>query len=1038
MIEKIIEFSAKNRFLVLLFTGFLLIGGIWAIKTIPLDAIPDLSDPQVIVFTEWKGRSPDLVEDQITYPIVSNLMSAPKVKTVRGYSFFGLSFVYTLFDEGTDIYWARSRVSEYMQSVQGMLPMGVQPTLGPDATGVGWGFQYALVDETGKHTLQEIRSFQDWYLRYWLQSVEGVAEVASVGGYEKQYQVQLDPNKLLAFNMTDHQVVKKIKENNSDVGGRVLEISGKEYFIRGRGYITEKEQLEEIALGAHADGTPILLRDVAQVEIGPDIRRGAAELDGKGEVVGGIVVVRFGENVLKVIERVKEKIEEVKPGFPDGLKLVPVYDRSELITESIESLRNVLIQEIIIVLLVIMLFLFHFRSALIAVVVLPIAVIIAFLPMKLMGLSSNIMSLGGIAIAIGTMVDAICVLVENAHKRIESAPPNADRLPLIIDSAKDVGRPIFFSLLIITASFLPVFALEAQEGRLFKPLAYTKTFAMFGAAILSITLVPVLMTIFIGKGKIWAEKEHPVSKRIHAFYNPLIKKVFQKQKLVLISTAALILTTLFPLMNLGSEFMPPLNEGSILYMPTTLPGISIEEAKKLLQTQDKILKAFPEVKSVFGKVGRAKTATDPAPLSMIETTITLKPKKEWRKGMTWDKLIEEMDEHMQFPGVTNAWTMPIKGRIDMLTTGIRTPVGIKVFGKTLKEIGHIGEQLEALLDKVPGTRSVFSERVEGGYFVDVTPRREEIARYGLGVQDVHHMVEIAIGGMNIETTVEGRERYPINVRYAREFRDDIDLLKRVLVPTPTGAQIPLSQLADVKISTGPPMIKNEDGGLTGWVYVDVESKDIGGWIAKAKKVVEKELHVPAGANLVWAGQYEFMQRVKEKLKVVLPITFAIIIVMLYLNFHSIPKMLIVLLTVPFALIGSVWYLFFLGYNMSIAVWVGMIALAGLAVETAIVMITFLDQSYEKHKREGKLKTQENLHRALSEGAVGRARPVLMTVITDIIALVPIMFLDGAGMDATRRIAAPMIGGSITAAALTLIVLPVIYGQWKWHFELKKC
>jgi len=1036
MIEKIIEGSAKNKFLVLLFVGLLLLGGIWAVKTIPLDAIPDLSDVQVIVFTEWKGRSPDLIEDQITYPIVTTLLSAPKVNVVRGYSFFGLSFVYTLFEDGTDIYWARSRVLEYMQSVAGQLPPGVTPTLGPDATGVGWGFQYALVDESGKHTLQEIRSFQDWYLRYWLQSVEGVAEVASVGGYEKQYQIDLDPNQLLAYNLSDRRVVEMIRKNNADVGGRVVEFSGKEYFVRGRGYIKNIKDLEMISIGATEDGTPILLKDVAKVHLGPDIRRGAAELNGKGEVVSGIVVVRFGENVLKVIERVKQKIEEVKPGFPEGLKLVPVYDRSDLIHRSINTLTRTLFEEMVIVLAIIMLFLLHFRSAMIAVIVLPVAVVISFLPMRLMGLTSNIMSLGGIAIAIGVMVDAVCVLVENAHKKLEDAPPDVDRVPIIIEAAKSVGKPIFFSLMIITVSFLPVFTLEAQEGRLFKPLAFTKTFCMFFAAILSITLAPMLMTLFMRKGRIRHERDHPVSRALHKFYDPVIRKVLKNRWRVLAGAGLLFLITFIPLMRLGSEFMPPLNEGSILYMPTTLPGISIGEATRLLQIQDKMLKEFPEVDQVLGKVGRARTATDPAPLSMVETVVTLKPRKAWRKGMTWEKLIDEMDKKMSFPGVTNAWTMPIKNRNDMLSTGIRTPVGIKVFGTDLREIEKIGLRLETILKDVEGTRSVYAERVTGGYFLDITPRREELARYGLSIDDVNHIVEIAIGGMNIDVTIEGRERYTINVRYARELRDDIDKLKRVLVPTPHGAQIPLGQIAEIKFLTGPPAIKDEDGSLTGWVYVDIAGRDIGSYVKDAKKAVAANLKIPTGYNLLWTGQYEFMQRVQAKLKTVLPITLIIIVVMLYFNFKSMAKTLIVLLSVPFALIGSIWFLFLLGYNTSIAVWVGMIALAGVAAETGVMMIVFLDEAYERARDAKKMKTHQDLLEAISYGAVQRVRPVLMTVSTTILGLLPIMWGHGAGADTMQRIAAPMIGGLVSATILTLVIIPVIYAIWKWHFEMK--
>lgn len=1059
MIERLIEFSARNRFLVILLSVFALLGGVWAIRNVPLDAIPDLSDVQVIVFTEWKGRSPGLVEDQITYPIVSAMLSAPKATVVRGYSFFGLSFVYVLFEDGTDIYWARSRVLEYLSSIQGSLPEDVTPRIGPDATGVGWGFQYALVDRTGQTNLQQMRSFQDYYLRYWLQSVEGVSEVAAVGGFEKQYQITLDPNRLSSFNLPVSQIVKAVQASNMDVGGRTLEFGGREYFIRGRGYVGSVEDLEKVVVKTAPGGVPVLLRDVASVQVGPDLRRGIAELNGEGEVVGGIVVVRFGENVLQVIDRVKERLAEVEPALPPGVEVVTVYDRSDLISRAVDNLKKTLIEESLIVALVIIVFLLHFRSALVAIIVLPVAVIISFIPFKLLGLSSNIMSLGGIAIAIGAMVDAACVLIENAHKHLENAPPDADRVPIIIEAAKQVGKPIFFSLLVITISFLPVFTLEAQEGRMFKPLAYTKTLAMFFAAILSVTLAPALMVLLINKGKIWREEEHPISRRLHRWYYPWVSALMRRRVLS-ISIAVIAVISSIPIFyRLGSEFMPPLNEGDMLYMPTTLPGISITEAAQALQVQDEIIKQFPEVQTVFGKVGRARTPTDPAPLSMVETTILLKPQDEWRmvdrqrwysswapeplkrvlrfiwpeqRRLRWDELANELDHAMSMPGWTNSWTMPIKTRIDMLTTGIRTPVGIKVYGADLEVIQDIGTRLERILSDIPGTRSVFAERVTGGYFIDFTPDRAAAARYGLTVDDVNHIVETAIGGMNIATTVEGRERYSINVRYGRELRDDLEKLKRVLVPTPSGAQIPIIQLADLEVTTGPPMIKNEDGSLTGWVYVDIDTqaRDIGGYVEEARAAVAEELNVPSGYYLRWTGQYEFMLRIRERLQVVVPLTLLLIIVMLYINFGSLGQTFIVLLSVPFAITGSIWALYLLDYNLSIAVWVGIIALAGVATETGVMMLVYLEEAFHDFKRRGQMNNQHDLFHAITYGAVQRVRPKLMTVTTTILGLVPIMLSHGTGSEIMQRIAAPMIGGLVSSTILTLEIIPAIYSIYR--------
>jgi len=1122
MIEKIIEFSARNQFIVYLLVAFALVGGIWAASQVPLDAIPDLSDTQVIIFTEWMGRSPNLVEDQITYPIVSAMLSAPKVKVVRGYSMFGMSFVYVIFEDGTDVYWARSRVLEYLSQLQGEFPPGVAPQLGPDATGVGWIYQYALVDDTGEHDLAELRAFQDWHLRYWLASVPGVAEVASVGGFEKQYQVDLDPGRLLAYNLPISQIISAIRAGNADVGGRSLEMTGKEYVVRGRGYITSTGELETVVVGHRPDGTPLLLRDVANVHLGPEMRRGLSELDGEGEVVGGIVVMRYGENALDVIRRVKAKIKQIEPGLPDGVRIVTTYDRSSLIQRAIATLRRTLVEESIIVSLIIIVFLLHVRSALIAIVILPIAVLLSFIPMQRMGLTSNIMSLGGIAIAIGAMVDAAVVLIENAHKRLEQADESHSRLEVIIHAAKEVGKPLFFSLVVITVSFLPVFTLEAQEGRLFKPLAYTKTFSMAFASLLSITLAPALMVLLI-RGKIRPESRHPVSQFLQRLYYPWVSALMRR-RLISIALAMVVVLSSIPIFfKLGSEFMPPLNEGDILYMPTTLPGISVTEAGALLQVQDKLIKQFPEVDVVFGKVGKAQTSTDPAPLSMVETTVLLKPQEEWRTvhrhrwysgwapepikrvlrpiwpeetPMTWDELIEALDERLRLPGVTNAWTMPIKARIDMLTTGIRTPVGIKIFGPELDEIEGIGQQLELVLKDVPGTRSVYAERTTGGYYVDIIPRREEAARYGLSIQQVQEIVETAIGGTPIGTTIEGPARFTINVRYARELRDDLDRLSRVLVPLAhggagrgmamsgggmggstagsamgaamagggmagassmgastggggshvswagdpqmsagygspgMGAAVPLAQIADIIVSTGPPMIKDENASLTGWVYVDVAGRDIGSYVEDAKRVVSERVTLPGGYYLSWAGQYEFMVRIRQRLMIVVPITLLIIIVMLYLNFGSAGQTLIVLLSVPFALTGSIWALYLLDYNLSIAVWVGMIALAGLAAQTGVVMIVYLDEAYNRYKAQGRMNTQHDLFRAITEGAVQRVRPKMMTVMCILMGLLPLMWAHGSGADVMRRIAAPMIGGMITSSILTLEIVPAIYSLWR--------
>lgn len=1085
MIERIIEFCAKNKFIVFVIVGALTIIGIWCIKNVPLDAIPDLSDTQVIVYSRW-DRSPDIIEDQVTYPIVAAMLGAPKVKAIRGFSDFGYSYVYIIFQDGTDIYWARSRTLEYLNKILPRLPEGVKTELGPDATGVGWVFQYALVDETGGHDLAELRSFQDWYLRYYLQSVPGVAEVATVGGFVKQYQVTVDPNTLLAYKIPLMQVAEAIKKSNNETGGRLLEFTGAEYMVRGRGYIKSIEDIESVVVGTDERGTPIRVKDVAKVAIGPDIRRGVAELDGKGETVGGIVVMRHGENALKVIERVKEKIKSLEASFPKGVKLVVAYDRSELIKESIATLTDELKNMMLIVSLVILFFLAHIPSAIIPIFTLPIAVILSFIFMYQMKLTSNIMSLGGIAIAIGAMVDAAIVVVDNCHKKLElweAEGKKGDYHEVLIGAIKEVGRPSFFSLLIISISFLPIFTLEAQEGRLFKPLAYTKNLAMALAAILAITLDPAMRMLFTRRenfifkpkwlcrttnavlvGKIEPEEKHIVSRYLFKIYHPVVEFVIKHRNIVVISAFLLVLTTIPVYMQLGSEFMPPLKEGSMLYMPTTLPGISVTEATKLLQTQDKILKSFPEVERVFGKAGRAETSTDPAPFSMMETTVILKHENEWRPKkrwysflpkfmhapfkaiwpdhISWEELIDEMDKAMQIPGTTNAWTMPIKARIDMLTTGVRTPIGIKIYGADVNVIEKLGEHIENVLRRVEGTRSIYAERVSGGYFVDFELKRDELARYGLTIDDAQMIINSALGGESITTTIEGRERYPVNLRYGRELRDDIDKLKRTLVPRPpeagrTGAQIPLEQLADIKLSLGPAMIRDENGLLAGYVYVDMSGRDIGGYVRDAKKAVHEKVKLPSGYSLSWSGQFENMERVKERLMFTIPFTLFLVFMLLYFNTRSIVKTGIVLLAVPFSLIGAVWLLYVLGYNMSIAVWVGMIALIGVDAETGVFMLLYLDLAYEDMRKRGQMKTFENLKEAIIHGAVKRIRPKMMTVGTTFMGLLPAMWSIGTGADVVKRIAAPMVGGLFTSFIMELVVYPAIYCIWKWNFEMKK-
>ena len=1058
LLERVIEASARNLFFVALLTIFGIAGAVWALLRTPLDAIPDLSDVQVIVYTDWEGRSPDLVEDQITYPISTRFIAAPKVKFVRGESMFGKSFVYVIFEDGTDIYWARSRVIEYLNSVRGMLPEGVNPIIGPDATGVGWVFEYALVDKSGKHDLAELRSLQDWHLRYALESVKGVSEVAPVGGFVKEYQVDLDPNKLLAYGIPLSEVVNKIRRSNGDVGGKIFEVASTEYYVRGRGYIKSLEDIENVPLKSDK-GTPVYVKNVGTVHLGPDLRRGVAELNGEGEVVGGIIVMRYGENALRVIDGIKKKLEEIKPSLPPGVEVATTYDRSQLIRRSIATLREKLIEESIVVALVCLVFLWHVRSALVAIITLPIAIILSFLPMYQMQLTSNIMSLGGIAIAIGAMVDSAIIMVENAHKFLERFreqkgrdPTHAERVEVIIAAAKSVGRPLFFALLVITVSFIPVFSLEAQEGRLFKPLAFTKTFSMFFAALLGVTLVPVLMLLFI-RGKITPEIKNPVNRLLIWAYQPFVNFVLRFRWLTLMLAFAVMAVTVYPFKKLGKEFMPPLNEGDILYMPTAVPGISIEEATKILQIQDRMLRQFPEVESVFGKAGGAETSTDPAPLSMFETVVKLKPTSQWRPGMTWEKLQAEMNERIKTPGMANIFWMPIQTRTEMLTTGFRTKLGIKVFGPDLGVIQDLGVQIEKALTDFKDTRSVFAERTTGGYFLDINVNRKAAARYGLTVGDVNEVIESAIGGKTITTTVEGRERYPVNVRYARDFREDLDALKRVLVPVPMGfpkpqpgamgggssgsaglAQIPISMLADISYKTGPPSIRNENGQLVGFVFVDITTDDIDGYVKAASQRIADTVQFPPGYYIQWAGQFEYLKSAEQRLRVVVPFTLLIIFVLIYLNTRSTVKTCIVLLAVPFSLVGAFWLLYLLGYNMSVAVWVGLIALAGLDAETGVVMLLYLDHAWDKFRTAGRMMTMDDLRGAVVEGAVQRIRPKVMTICAILFGLLPIMWspTNQSGADVMKRIAAPMIGGVITSGILELLLYPVIYVVWRKH------
>jgi Cu(I)/Ag(I) efflux system membrane protein CusA/SilA len=1039
MLEKIIEASVRNKFMVILAVLFLIGWGIYSMLSIPIDAIPDLSDVQVIIYTEYPGQSPRIVEDQVTYPLTTAMVSVPGSKVVRGYSFFGYSLVYVIFEDGTDLYWARSRVLEYLNYAQKRLPAKVVPTLGPDATGVGWIYMYTL--KSDKHSLQELRSYQDWYLKYGLTTVSGVAEVASIGGYVKQYQVTVDPAKLLAYRVPLNMVDMAIKNSNNDVGGEVIEMSETEFMVRGLGYIKSIDDVKDIPVMVDKkSGTPVYVRDVADVTIGPMMRRGLSESNGEGEVVGGIIVMRYGQNALQVIENIKKKLEILKQGLPDDVKIEPAYDRSGLIERAIETLKEKLTEEIIIVALVCIIFLLHARSSFVAIFTLPTAILMAFIVMKMQGINANIMSLSGIAIAIGAMVDAAIIMIENAHKHIEHEvlkplEERRDHWQVILDASKEVGPALFYSLLVITVSFIPVFTLEAQEGRLFRPLAFTKTYSMAAAAILSITIVPILMGYWI-RGKILPEERNPINRFLIKIYTPVVDFVLKHNKWVIVAALVVLGITVFPFNKLGSEFMPPLYEGDLLYMPTTLPGMSITKAKELLQQTDKIIRQFPEVHHVFGKIGRAETATDPAGLDMIETTIMLKPESEWRPGMTTAKLIDEMDRAIHFPGLTNAWTMPIKTRTDMLSTGIKTPVGIKISGPDLNKLQEIGKEVEAVMRTVPGTLSAFAERAVGGNYLDFDIDRKEAARYGLTVGDVENVIESAMGGMSVTNTVEGLERYTINLRYSRELRDNLDALKRVLIPTPTGEQIPITQVATITPRKGPMVVRSEDARPNAWVYVDIKDIDIGTYVQNAKRTVAEKIKMPPGYNIIWSGEYEYMQRAQQRLMYVIPMTLFIIFVIIYLNTRSVTKVAIIFLAVPFSLVGTFWFLYFLGYNLSIAVWVGIIALAGLDAETGVVMLLYLDHAFDEWKQKGMMRGLKDLKEAIHHGAVKRVRPKIMTASVIIAGLLPIMWSHGSGADIMKRIAAPMVGGVVTSVLLELAIYPVIYFLWK-SWSLRK-
>ncbi|HEY2511177.1 MAG TPA: CusA/CzcA family heavy metal efflux RND transporter [Polyangiaceae bacterium] len=1031
LVARVIAACASRPMLTIVLVAGLAAWGWASLQRAPLDAIPDLSDVQVIVFTEWMGQSPDLVEDQVTYPITTALLSTPKVQAVRGQSMFGMSFVNVIFEDGTDIYWARSRVLEYMSSVRDKLPSGLTPTLGPDATGVGWVFEYALVDRTGKHDLAQLRSLQDWNVRYALASVPGVAEVASVGGYVKQYQVNVDPNKLLARGVSMNEVVRAVRESNQEVGGRVLDIAGHEQVIRGRGYIKSPSDIGDAPIKVTVGGTPIRVRDVGEVSIGPDIRRGLSELNGEGEAPGGVVIMRYGENALTVIDAVKERMREVQGGLPEGVQLVTTYDRSQLIEESVHTLRHTLIEEMIVVSVVIFIFLMHARSAVIPILTLPIGVLLAFIPMDMQHLTANIMSLGGIAVAIGAMVDASIIMIENIHTKLsawEASGKVEPRRDVVIHAMQEVGPALFFSLLVITVSFLPVFTLEATEGRLFRPLAFTKTYSIGFASVLAVTLTPALAVLFI-RGKVHGEHQNPLNVALTALYAPVVRFVVEHRWKVITAAVLAMALTVPALFRLGNEFMPPLNEGVILYMPTAPPGMSENEAAVILQAMDRELKRFPEVLSVFGKEGRAETATDPAPLGMAEVTVVLKPKSEWREGLTWDALLKEMDAKLRFPGMPNVWWMPIQTRTEMLATGVRSPLGIEVFGDDLDAIERTAIDIEHAVSTVPGTRSAFAERSTGGFYIDFDVRREEAARHGLSVADVNAAVSSAIGGENVSEAIEGRERYPIDVRYAREFRDDPNLLGSMLIGTPDGAQIPLSQVVTIKSVLGPPMVRSEGGRLVGYVFVDTD-RPIADYVAEARRTVAREVKAPPGTRLAWVGQFKYFERAKERLKWVIPLTLGIVVLLLYLNTKSAIETAIVMLAVPFSLVGAIWLLYLLHYNLSVAVWVGIIALAGLDAETGVVMLLYLTLAYGRWASEGRLRTRADLREVIVEGAAKRLRPKLMTVATMIIGLGPVLWSAGTGADVMKRIAAPMVGGLVTSFLLELAVYPAVFAIWK--------
>jgi Cu(I)/Ag(I) efflux system membrane protein CusA/SilA len=1072
MLERIMELSVKNKLIVGLFTVAVILGGIWAVSHTPLEALPDLSDVQVIVQADYNEQAPRIVEDQVTYPIAAEMLKVPGTASVRGYSFFGVSFVYVIFEDGTDLYWARSRVLEYLNGIKGRLPQSVTPTLGPDATGLGWIYQYAIEDTSGRKTLAELRSIQDWYLRYALTAVPGVSEVATVGGFEKQYQVDIDPAKLLAYRIPVTRVMQAIQNANNDVGAMVIELSEREHMVRGLGYLKNISDIENVVVGATSSGTPIRVAEVGRVTIGPAVRRGVAELDGRGDAVGGIVVMRFGQNALTTIKLVKEKLRDVEKSLPAGVIITPVYDRSSLIEEAIATLQSKLVEESIVVALVCLLFLLHARSALVAVLTLPVGILMAFIGMRVVGVGADIMSLGGIAIAIGAMIDAAIVMIENMHKHLERAIAEkhraagktsvenafdtreltaAERWKVVVESSREVGPALFFSLVIITVSFLPVFTLEGQEGRLFKPLAFTKTFAMAAASLLSITLVPVAMGMFV-RGRIYRESANPVNRALVAAYRPLIRRVLENRWPVIGAAAALVILTWIPWSRIGSEFMPPLDEGTILFMPTTLPGVSVARAREIIRVQDEILKRFPEVEHVWGKAGRANTATDPAGLDMFETTITLKPRSEWRAGITYDLLVAQMDSAVKMPGVANAWTMPIKGRIDMLATGIRTPVGIKIFGPDLGELERLGRQVETAVQSVPGTRSAFAERAQSGYYLDIDIDRAAAARHGLNIGDVQTVIATAIGGMTITQTVEGRERYGVRVRYPQELRDTPEKLEAVLVPvahesssgasgmpgspmpgTPAvsvgAAQVPLGQIATIRKVAGPMVVRTENAIPTAWVYVDVAGRDIGSYVRDAQQIVGRAVKLPQGYSIAWSGQYEYMQRARERMKIVVPATLALIFLLLYFNFRSVGETFIVMLSLPFALVGGIWFIWLLGYNWSVAVAIGFIALAGVAAETGVVMLIYLDHAW-KARGEKRRPTTRDLYEAIMEGAVERVRPKMMTVTAIMGGLLPILWGSGAGGTVMRRIAAPMIGGMVSSTALTLLVIPAIYALWK--------